>query len=108
MYLMRMRELVCQQSTARQEEEEECDFKYTWWGRKTIDTKGKMPLRDTWVAQSVKHPARAWVIISWFMSSSPALGSVLTVWSLLGILSLSVSPYPQSRSLSLSLSLFQK
>ena len=33
----------------------------------------------------------AQVVISLFMSSSPTSGSVLTVWSLLGILSLSLS-----------------
>ena len=35
-----------------------------------------------WVAQSVKHPTSAQVMISWFVSSSPALGSVLTAQSL--------------------------
>ena len=48
----------------------------------------------------------AQVMISQFMSLSPTSGSVLTVWSLLGILflSLSLSP-PPSVSLSVSLSL---
>ena len=32
--------------------------------------------------QSVKHPTSAQVMISWFMSSSPVLGSVRTVQSL--------------------------
>ena len=30
------------------------------------------------MAQSVKHPTSAQVMISWFVSLSPALGSVLT------------------------------
>ena len=45
----------------------------------------------TWVAHSVEHPTSAQVMIPWFMSSSPMSGSVLTVWSLLGVLSLSLS-----------------
>ena len=36
----------------------------------------------TWVAQLVKRPTSAEVMISQFVSSSPALGSVLTAWSL--------------------------
>ena len=36
----------------------------------------------TWVAQLVKHPTLTQVMISWFMSSSPELGSVLTAQSL--------------------------
>ena len=35
-----------------------------------------------WVTQLVKHPFLAQVMISWFVNSSPALDSVLTVWSL--------------------------
>ena len=38
--------------------------------------------RSAWVAQSVKHLTSAQVMILWFMSSSPALGSVLTAQSL--------------------------
>ena len=38
--------------------------------------------RGTWVAQLVKHPTSAQVMISQFVSSSPALGSVLTAQSL--------------------------
>ena len=34
------------------------------------------------VAQLVKHPTSAQVMISWFMGSSPMLGSVLTARSL--------------------------
>ena len=35
-----------------------------------------------WVAQSVKCPTSAQVMISWFVSSSPSSGSVLTAQSL--------------------------
>ena len=45
----------------------------------------------TWVAQSVKRPTSAQVMISRSVSSSPASGSVLTVQSLEPI-SDSVSP----------------
>ena len=45
------------------------------------------------MAQSVKHLALSQVMISWVMSSSPALGSVLTAQSL--------EPVPDSVSLSL-------
>ena len=38
--------------------------------------------RGAWVAQSVKHPTSAQVMISQSVSSSPALGSVLTAQSL--------------------------
>ena len=44
-----------------------------------------------WVAQSVKHPTSAQVMISQSMSSSSAFGSVLTAWSLEPALD-SVSP----------------
>ena len=48
-----------------------------------------------WVAQAVKHPTSAQVMVSWFMSSSPASGSMLTAWSLLWILCLlSLCPSP--------------
>ena len=43
------------------------------------------------MAQSVECPTSAQVMISWFMSSSPALGSVLTAQSLEPALD-SVSP----------------
>ena len=46
--------------------------------------------RGTWVAQLVKHPTSAQVMICQFMGLSPTLGSVLTVQSLLGILTLSL------------------
>ena len=48
---------------------------------------------DAWVAQSVKRPTSAQVMISQFGSSSPMLGSTLAAWSLLRILSL---PLPSS------------
>ena len=39
-------------------------------------------LRGTWVAQSVKHLTSAQVKISWFVSSNPLSGSMLTARSL--------------------------
>ena len=54
-------------------------------------------MRGTWVTQSVKQPTSAQVMISWFVGSSPTLGSVLTAHSL--------EPVSDSFSLSLSLSL---
>ena len=64
---------------------------------------------STWVVQSAKHPTSAQVLISQFVTSSPALGSVLTAQSLKPA-SDSVSPSlcvptPLVLSLSLSLSL---
>ena len=51
--------------------------------------------RGAWVAQSVKCLTSAQVMISWFMSPSPALGSVLTTqWSPLRILSPCLSAPP--------------
>ena len=38
--------------------------------------------RAGWVAQWVRRPTSAQVVISWFVSSSPASGSGLTAWSL--------------------------
>ena len=38
--------------------------------------------RGAWVAQLVKQTASAQVMISWFVGSSPILGSVLTAQSL--------------------------
>ena len=61
--------------------------------------------RAAWVAQSVECPTSAQVMISQFVSSSPASGSVLAAWSLLGVpfLSLSLSlPLPLSHGLCLS------
>ena len=53
------------------------------------------------MAQSVKRPTSAQVMIPRFGSSSPLSGSVLTVQSLLGIL----SPPPPSAPLPLVLSI---
>ena len=53
--------------------------------------------RGAWVAQSVKHPTSAQVMISQFVGSSPVSGSVPTARSL--------QPAPHSVSLSLSLPL---
>ena len=39
-------------------------------------------LRGAWVAQSVKRPTSAQVMISWSVGSSPVSGSVLTAQSL--------------------------
>ena len=47
-----------------------------------------------WVAQSVKHPTSAQVMISQFVGSSPTMGSVLIVQNSPGILSPSVSAPP--------------
>ena len=62
---------------------------------------------DTRVARSVKRPrllVSAQVMTSWFVGSSPALGSMLTAQSLLGIVSLPLSlPVPCSLSLSFSI-----
>ena len=52
-------------------------------------------MRGTWVAQSVKRPTLAQVVLSRFMGLSPMLGSVLTAESL----------EPRSDSVSLSLPL---
>ena len=60
--------------------------------------------RGTSVAQSVKRPTSTKVMISRFVSSSPALGSVLTAQSL-GPASESVSP-PLSAPPMLMLCLF--
>ena len=60
--------------------------------------------QGAWAAQSVKRPTSAQVRISWFVSSSPASGSVLTAQSLepaLDSVSHSLSaPFPLSLSLS--------
>ena len=47
--------------------------------------------RGAWVAQSVKRPTSAQIMISWSMGSSPVSGFVLTVQSL-ELVSDSVSP----------------
>ena len=64
--------------------------------------------RGAWVAQSVRRPTSAQVVISRFMSSSSASGSVLTPQSLepaSGSVSPSLSAPP---SLTLSLNVSQK
>ena len=65
-----------------------------------------MPIAlGAWVAQLVKHLTSAQVMISLFMSSSPALGSVLTAQSLeptSHCVSSSLSPSP-ARALAFSL-----
>ena len=43
------------------------------------------------MAQAVKRPTSAQDMISWFVSSSPSSGCVLTVWRLLGTRSLFLS-----------------
>ena len=60
----------------------------------------------SWVAQSVERLTLAQVVISWFLGSSPASGSALTMRSLLGILFLSLCLCPSpicARSLPLFL-----
>ena len=67
-----------------------------------------MRLSSTWVAQSVKRPTSAQVMISQFVSSSPALGSVPSAGSLepaSDSVSSSLCPPLLSFCLSLSLSL---
>ena len=63
--------------------------------------------RGAWVARSVKRPTSVQVMISWFVSSSPASGSVLTAQSLEPVsdsVSPSLSPtLPRSCSVSLCL-----
>ena len=66
--------------------------------------------RGAWVAQSVKWPTSAQVMISWSVSSSPASGSVLTAQNLEPV-SDSVSPslWPSPiHALSLSVSKINK
>ena len=48
-------------------------------------------MRGTWVAQSVRLLTSAQVMISWFVSSSPTLGPLLSVQNRLRILRSSVS-----------------
>ena len=65
--------------------------------------------RGTWVAQSVKHPTLAQVMISSSVSSSPESGPVLTAQSpepASDSVSLALCPSP-THALSLSLSLTQ-
>ena len=66
----------------------------------------------TWVAQSVKRPTSALVMISRFLGSSPALGSMLTAQRLKpasdSVVSLSLSALPHQHSVSLCLSKMNK
>ena len=65
----------------------------------------KTQSQGAWVAQLVKHPTLAQVMISYFMSLSPTSGSVLTSQSLdpaLDSMSPSLSAPPQLHSASLS------
>ena len=50
--------------------------------RNTLSAIKKSTSRGAWVAQSVECPTWAQVMISWFVSSSPAFGCVLTAQSL--------------------------
>ena len=69
----------------------------------------EMWYRGAWVAQSVKRPTSAQVMISWSVSSSPASRSVLTAQRLLEPASDSVSPFPSALPLlTLCLSLKNK
>ena len=61
--------------------------------------------RGAWVARSVEDLTSAQVVISQFVSSSPTSGSLLSAWSLLGILSVRL---PCSLSFALSLSKINK
>ena len=63
------------------------------------------------MAQSVKRPTSAQVMVSWLVGSNPAMGSVLTAWSLepaSDSVSSCFSAPPPSHSLSLSLSKINK
>ena len=51
-------------------------------GRVTRKSIRKLPLRDVWVAQLVRRPTSAQVMISQFVGSSPVSGSVLMAQSL--------------------------
>ena len=65
-------------------------------GKEHLQLKGRLS-KGAWVAQSVKRPTSAQVMISQFVGSSPATGSVLTARSL--------EPASDSASPSLSLPL---
>ena len=54
----------------------------TWHHIQPILLKSVQWAGGAWVAQSVKRPTLAQVMISWFVSSSPTSGSVLTAQSL--------------------------
>ena len=89
---------------------------YVWIkrGEKKKEVKDDSELEEpkvwgTWVAQSVKHPTLAQVMISRFVSSSPTSGIVLTAWSLKPASdSVSHSLSASAHALSLSLSKINK
>ena len=60
-------------------------------GSITVDSKNEVECQGPWVAHSVERPTSAQVMISRFVGSSPASGSVLTARSLEPALD-SVSP----------------
>ena len=74
---------------------------------KNGDDNNRTDLRGTWVAQLVERPTLAQVMISWFMSSSPVSGSLMTAQSLEPA-SDSVSPSLRLPPLTLVLSPSQK
>ena len=76
-----------------------------WAVLKSIDRKWE---RGAWVAQSVKHPTSAQVMISQSMISNPASGSVLTAQSLDSALDSVSSSLSAPPLLMLCLSLSQK
>ena len=65
-------------------------------------------LRGTWVVQSAGRSTSAQVMISWFVGSSPASGSVLTAQSLEPAWDSVSLPLPLPALLTLCLSLSQK
>ena len=62
------------------------------------DSIRKAKIKGTWVAHSVKHLTSVWVMISRFVSSSPASSSLLLVRSPLWILCLPLSLCPSPTS----------
>ena len=103
---------------------QKCELMWLFYSVVRIQDLGLLPMSElsdlpleklytggTWVAQLVKHSISAQVMILWFVSSSPMLGSVLTDSSELEPASDSVSPslsVPNLLTLCLSLSLKNK
>ena len=94
---------------------------FWFWDKRWLISPGSSPLnitiqlgnnsignhRGAWVAQWVKRPTSAQIMISWFVSSSPVSGSLLSAQSLEPVsesVSPSLCPFP-TRALSLFLSL---